>query len=228
MIKNRTTQLIFQTTYIAFGFIAVLASLGLFVAKYQNSFYVYFTNISNYICIGIMLAELIETIKKNKDSYTTFNPVIKFMGILMILLTFFVFNILLAKDRPLEQNLTVSSLLLHVTLPIMFVADWFLFYERKQVKWYYPLLSILVPLIYVIFIFTRAWLLNGVGEVIYPYFFFDLNELGLNSVLSWILVLLIAFVIVGFMVLGLDRLIKSPIENELKTNLKTKKKTNKK
>lgn len=179
MIKNRTTQLIFQTTYLAFGFIGILASLGLFVAKFQNNFYVYFTNLSNYICIGIMLFELIETIKKNKNSYVKFNPLIKFMGILMILLTFFVFNILLADDRTLAENLSISSLLLHVALPIMFVLDWILFYERKQTKWYYPLLSILVPLIYVIFIYLRAFILNGKGEVIYPYFFFNINEIGL-------------------------------------------------
>lgn len=138
MIQNRTTQLIFQTTYLAFGFIGILSSLGLFVADFQNNFYVYFTNLSNYICIGIMLFELIETIKKNKNSYVKFNPLIKFMGILMILLTFFVFNVLLAGDRTLAENLSVSSLLLHVALPIMFVLDWILFYERRQTKWYYP------------------------------------------------------------------------------------------
>ena len=118
------------------------------------------------------------------------------MGILMILLTFFVFNVLLADDRTLVENLSVSSLLLHVALPIMFVLDWILFYERRQTKWYYPLLSILVPLVYVIFIYLRAFILNGKGEVIYPYFFFNINEIGLIGVGKWILILLIAFVVV--------------------------------
>ncbi len=209
MIKNRTTQLIFQTTYLAFGFIGILASLGLFVAKFQYNFYVYFTNLSNYICIGIMLFELIETIKKNKNSYVKFNPLIKFMGILMILLTLFVFNILLADDRTLAENLSVSSLLLHVALPIMFVLDWILFYERKQTKWYYPLLSILVPLLYVIFIYLRAFILNGKGEVSYPYFFFNINEIGLMGVGKWILILLIAFIGVGYLIYFIDRSIKT-------------------
>ncbi|MBQ7104511.1 MAG: Pr6Pr family membrane protein [Bacilli bacterium] len=208
MIKNRTTQLIFQTTYLAFGFIGILASLGLFAAKFQNNFYVYFTNLSNYICIGIMLFELIETIKKNKNSYVKFNPLIKFMGILMILLTFFVFNVLLADDRTLIENLSVSSLLLHVALPIMFVLDWILFYERRQTKWYYPLLSILVPLIYVIFIYLRAFILNGKGEVIYPYFFFNINEIGLMGVGKWILILLITFIVIGYLIYFLDKIIK--------------------
>ena len=208
MIKSRTTQLIFQTTYLAFGFIGILASLGLFVAEFQNNFYVYFTNISNYICVAIMFFELIETIKKDKDSYVKLNPLLKFMGILMILLTFFVFNILLADDRTIQQNLSVSSLLLHVALPIMFVTDWLLFYERKQIKWTYPLLAIIVPFVYVVFIYLRAFLLNGKGELIYPYFFFDINELGINGVLQWILILLTAFVVVGFMIYGLDRILK--------------------
>lgn len=126
----------------------------------------------------------------------------------MILLTFFVFNVLLADDRTLAENLSVSSLLLHVALPIMFVLDWILFYERRQTKWYYPLLSILVPLVYVIFIYLRAFILNGKGEVIYPYFFFNINEIGLMGVGKWILILLIAFIVIGYLIYFLDKIIK--------------------
>lgn len=216
MIRNRTIQLIFQTAYCSIGIVALAASLGLFNAQFENNFYVYFTNLSNYICVFVMLAELAQTAKKNNDSYTSAFPILKFMGVLMIMLTFLVFNGLLAKDRTLEQNLTVSSTLLHVVLPLMYVADWFLFYERRTIKWYVPLLSVSVPLAYAVFVFIRAWIINGEGEVVYPYFFLDVNNIGWNGVMVWIGIIFVAFVIMGYIFFLIDRLVKSPSEKSIK------------
>lgn len=194
------------------GVIAIAASLGLFKARLESNFYVYFTNLSNYICIGVMFAELVQTAKKKNDSYTTVLPTLKFMGVLMILLTFFVFNGLLAENRTLEQNLAVSSVLLHVVLPVMYIADWFMFYERGMLKWYFPLLSVSVPLVYVLFVFIRAWIIKGEGKVVYPYFFLNVDNLGWSGVLTWIGILFAAFVGVGFIIFFIDRIIKSPAE----------------
>lgn len=66
MIKNRTTQLIFQSFYCAIGLIGAVASLGIFddILNPRWDFYAHFTNLSNYLCIGIMFAELVQTAKK--------------------------------------------------------------------------------------------------------------------------------------------------------------------
>ena len=66
MIKNRTTQLIFQTVYCTLGLVGCVAALGIFddITMIRWDFYVHFTNISNYLCIGVMLAEFIQTAKK--------------------------------------------------------------------------------------------------------------------------------------------------------------------
>jgi hypothetical protein len=76
MIKNRTTQLIFQSFFCAIGLIGIVASLGIFddVRNLRWDFYVHFTNLSNYLCIGIVLAELIQTAKKEGDGYVTTAP----------------------------------------------------------------------------------------------------------------------------------------------------------
>ncbi len=50
--------------------------------------------------------------------------------------------------------------------------------------------------------------LNGKGEVIYPYFFFNINEIGLMGVGKWILILLIAFIVIGYLIYFLDKIIK--------------------
>ncbi len=98
MIKNRTAQLIFQSFYCAIGLIGIFASFGIFddFANPRLDFYAHFTNISNYFCIGIVLSGLIKTAKSKKDEYITHAPLLTFIGVLSILLTFLVFNILLA------------------------------------------------------------------------------------------------------------------------------------
>lgn len=72
-----------------------------------------FTNLSNYLCLAIMVAELVQTARKRNDSPVDFSPLLKFVGMLSILLTFFVFNIMLMPTRTVKQNLSVGSLLCH-------------------------------------------------------------------------------------------------------------------
>ena len=219
MIKNRTAQLIFQTIYCTLGLVGCVASLGIFddINNIRWDFYVHFTNISNYFCLGIMFASLIQTAKKKEDSYVTTAPMLKFIGMLGILLTFLVFNIMLAgaEGRDPQANWRIGSLMAHVVLPIMYIADWFLFYERKKCKWYYPIASIAFPLAYVIFLLIQAIILKFDASIlipttttplIYPYFFVNLDTWGVPGVLIWIGILAVAFVAVGYVFFGLDRL----------------------
>ena len=225
MIKNRTAQLIYQTIYVTLGIVGLVASLGIFdnVKMIRWDFYVHFTNISNYFCIGIMLAGLIQTVKKKEDSYVSAAPLLKFIGVLSILLTFLVFNIMLAgaEGRDPQANWRIGSILAHVVLPIMYIADWFLFYERKNCKWYYPIASILFPLIYAIFLLIQAVILKfdtsiliptTTTPLIYPYFFVNLETQGVSGVLMWIGILSVAFAAVGYIFFGLDKLGKKKLD----------------
>ena len=222
MIKNRTAQLIFQTIYCTLGLVGVVASLGIFdnIKNIRWDFYVHFTNISNFFCLGIMVAGLIQTVKKKEDGYVSATPMLKFIGMLGILLTFLVFNIMLAgaEGRDPQANWRIGSLLFHVLLPIMYIADWFLFYERKKSKWYYPIASMGFPLAYVIFLLIQAIILGfdtsiliptTTTPLIYPYFFVNIETQGVPGVLMWIVILSVAFVAVGYLFYGLDRVEKN-------------------
>ena len=219
MIKNKTVQLIYQTVYCTLGLVGIIASLGIFdnINMIRWDFYVHFTNISNFLCFGVMLAELIQTAKKKEDSYVSSAPLMKFIGMLGILLTFLVFNIMLAgaEGRDPQANWRIGSLCFHVVLPILYIVDWFLFYERKQCKWYYPIASIGFPLAYVIFLLIQAIILGfdtsiliptTTTPLIYPYFFVNIDTQGVGGVLMWIAILAAAFVAVGFGFFGIDRL----------------------
>ena len=219
MIKNRTAQLIFYTIYCTLGLVGSDASLGIFdnINMIRWDLYVHFTNLSNFLCIGVMLAALIQTAKKKDDSYVTTAPMLKFIGMLGILLTFLVFNIMLAgaEGRDPQLNWRIGSLCFHVILPILYIADWFLFRERGTCKWYYPLASIGFPVVYVIFLLIQALILKFDSSIlipttttplIYPYFFVNLDTQGWLGVLMWIAILAVAFAAVGFAFFGLDRI----------------------
>lgn len=217
MIKNRTAQLIFQTIYCTIGLVGIVASFGIFddITQFRWEFYVYFTNISNFLCIGVMFAGLIQTIKKKEDSFVTAAPLLKFIGMLGIMLTFFVFNFMLAGDRDPQLNWRIGSLTFHVVLPIMYVADWFLFYERKKCRWFYPFASTAFPIAYLAFIYTQAAIMkfdtsillpDSTTPLIYPYFFLNLETLGVGGVLKWVAILLSAFVVMGFIFFGFDKI----------------------
>ena len=221
MIKNRTAQLIFQTIYCTLGVVGCVACLGIFddIKMIRWDFYVYFTNISNFLCLGVMIAALIQTAKKKEDSFVSSTPLLKFIGMLGILLTFLVFNIMLAGEegRDPQLNWRIGSIAFHVVLPIMYVADWFLFYERKKCKLSYPLISVSFPLGYAIFLLIHAAILKfdssiltptGKGILIYPYFFVNLDKLGVPGVLMWVGILSVVFIAVGYLFYGLDRVSK--------------------
>ena len=226
MIKNRTAQLIYQTVYCTLALVGSVACLGIFddIKLFRWDFYVYFTNLSNFLCFGVMLVALIQTIKRKEDGYVTATPLLKFIGMLGILLTFLVFNFVLAgaADRNPQLNWRIGSICFHVVLPLMYIADWFLFYERKKTTWRYPIASISFPLGYAIFLLIHAAILGFNTSIltptgatlIYPYFFVNLETQGVPGVLMWIAILSVAFVAMGFGFYGLDRISKKQKDKE--------------
>ena len=226
MIKNRTLQLIYQTVYCTLALVGSVACLGIFddIKLFRWDFYVYFTNLSNFLCFGVMLTALIQTIKKKEDGFVTATPLLKFIGMLGILLTFLVFNFVLAgaADRNPQLNWRIGSICFHVVLPLMYIADWFLFYERKKTTWRYPIASISFPLGYAIFLLIHAAILGFDTSIltptgttlIYPYFFVNLETQGVPGVLMWIAILSVAFVAMGFGFYGLDRISKKQKDEE--------------
>lgn len=217
MIKNRTAQLVYLSMACAFGLVAFAASLGLFDYKWRWDFYIHFTNISNYLCIGMLFLELIQTIRKKKNDYVSVFPIFKFVTVLGILLTFIIFNVMLAPIREQYLNFTVASIMLHVVIPILYIADWFLFYERGKVKMVYPFISMLLPLTYVAFVFIHAAMYKfdstisnyiGDGPFIYPYFFLNVETQGVGGVIKWVVMLSLGFVAAGFLFYGIDRVLK--------------------
>ena len=210
MIKNKLARIIFLTCYCVLGLIGFIGTLGYFNGAFNGNFYVYYTNLSNYICWGMMIATLVLSIKNyhREERPVSLASCFKFMCVIMIMVTCLVYNFLLAKDYTVsEYFLSLSNLLNHLILPIMFILDWVLFYEHGHTRWYYPLLCVIMPLVYVIYIVIRAAIIgNNTNALLYPYFFLDINKLGFGGFMLWVTILVAIFVAIGYLLYLFDNI----------------------
>lgn len=208
MQNNRTAQIVYRTIYITLGFIGIIGSFGYFNRSFSQNFYLMYTNLSNYFCIGITLYLLIGNIRKQDENKISNSiSIIRFVSVIMILVTFFVYNILLAKEKTISDYFfSISNLIMHVILPLMFMVDWILFNNHNKTKWYYPFLSTILPLIYVAFILIRALILgNSYSGTLYPYFFLNVERLGFGGVALWVIILVVIFIALGYILFMFDR-----------------------
>ncbi|MBR1455443.1 MAG: Pr6Pr family membrane protein, partial [Lachnospiraceae bacterium] len=104
---------------------------------------------------------------------------------------------------------------LHIILPLMFTFDFILFYEHGKLKWYYPIMSAIFPLLYAAFVYIHAAIYKFDSSIyypgrkdpfIYPYFFLNLDKYGVAGVIRNILIILVVFVVFGYVIFLVDRL----------------------
>ena len=220
MVKNRLAQIIYRSIYIAIGLVGIVGSFGTFSGHYFGNWYLYFTNISNYLCFFVMLALLLYTIrdykKGEKYGLSASAPIFRFCVLIMILLTFLVANILLSNPFSAEYWTNFIVVLLNLVLPVMFIVDYLLFSEHRTLNAFAPLYSVIMPLIYFTFIMVRAEVKLGSGDMAYPYFFLDASVLGYGTVLLYVLGLIFVFVALGYGVWAYDKLVKDEKTQKLK------------
>lgn len=231
MLKNKIPQLMIQSIYVILGIIVVASSFGLFEIHegFRSDFFVQFTNVSNYLCLAVMTIELVYTIismkKGELEGQTNRVRKLKFMGVVWMVITFCIFNFMLAgaasrheiiidgqihiANLPIK-DFRIGSILAHIVLPILYIVDWILFYERGKDKWYAPFFALIGPLAYIIVVYIRVGVLVALGtslentKLLYPYPFFEINKMLPLILLGF----LVGFIAVGYLVFGLDKLLK--------------------
>lgn len=207
MIKNRVAQIVYYSIYLTIAVFGLLGSLGYFSKSFSTDFYVFYTNLSNYFCMVMIIIQLVKRVKNKTNEATDTAPRIKFISVIMILVTFLVYNILLAKDSSAaEYFLSPGNLIMHLILPILYILDWVLFYTHGKTKWYYPLISTILPLGYVVWIVVRSFILKGATwTTIYPYFFLNIEKLGWGGFFAWVFGLVAIFIAIGYLFVLIDK-----------------------
>lgn len=195
-------KLLYRILLVIVAAIALYLNFNLFGVKGL----LYFTNLSNLLCliyfIILIVLTLLKKVNRNDNYY-----IIKGMVTMAITITMLMYNLVLASDdgmgaftgHQLECNLV------HLIVPLMVILDYIIFGEKGNLKKEYPIIWSLILIIYQLFVIIYV-ALGGtfMDNLTYPYFYMDINEYGTLGIMFNLLVIYIFFVGYGTIVQKID------------------------
>lgn len=95
----------------------------------------------------------------------------------------------------------IPEITAHSLSPILGAVFFVRAVPKGHLKWHHPVLWLSYPIAYLIY-----WLFRGPLVGYYPYFFVDVNALGYGGVAIWSGALIVAFLILGSLMLLIDRI----------------------
>ena len=193
---------------LAFGLI-----FNLINTPYPSRLMAYFTMQSNLLCLIVFI--FIPLIKKNhKNLYYKLKGAIT----IAILLTAIVYLIALMPNsfsmystNNYKLSKALGNLLVHVISPILVTLDYLLFDEKGHLKLYYPWIWLIIPILYVCFVYLFHSLgghFYGIGgSRNFAYFFLDYQKIGILAVILWIIKISIFIIILGYILVCTDKVL---------------------
>ena len=178
----------------------------------------YYTLQSNVICliafIIVLTLELLDRQYKTDIYY-----LIKGGLVITIAITAIIYHIALAPGgfqmdalQNSISNKMLANFLVHTVSPLLVLLDYILFDEKGHFKFFYPILWLIQPLNYVVYVYTYSNLggsfYNIGGSRQFAYFFLDYNELGYMGVLKWLIIIILGILIISEILVILDKFLK--------------------
>jgi hypothetical protein len=157
----------------------------------------YFTILSNVLVVATSVV-----LVRTPDRDGAWWRVVRTATVVGITITGLVHWFLLRPILDLHGSDAVVDKLLHVVVPLLAVAAWAVVGPRGRVGPRDVGLSLLWPVAW-----TAYTIVRGVVVDWYPYPFLDLDELGWGRVVANVVGIAVLFVLVGFVVIGADRLL---------------------
>jgi hypothetical protein len=159
----------------------------------------YFTILSN-IVVAVTLSALIvrPAVFTRRGGVGTLWRTLRLDGVLMIVITGVVYNLLLAEGGKTGWD-QLSNSLLHMVTPLLTLLVWIVVGPRGLISPRVIGLALLLPVAWAAFALIR-----GAAVGAYPYPFLDVSENGLASVLVFIAVIMVVAVGIAFVLLGID------------------------
>lgn len=197
---------LYRAVFACVGWFAVALQYGVTLADNPGSsageltlnFFSYFTILSN-ILVALALTAPVVAPNSRPGRWFAGEGVRAAMAMYIVVVGV-VYHFLLAPTWNPQGLALLGNSLLHYVMPAAFVLDWLLFAPKGRLKWSDPARWLIFPLIY------GGWtLIHGALSGWWPYPFVDVGALGLGRVLLNFVGLLAFFLIVGLLVVAIDR-----------------------
>ncbi|MEQ1930039.1 MAG: Pr6Pr family membrane protein [Parvularculaceae bacterium] len=153
-------------------------------------FFSYFTIIGNCIGAAVMLSAALAP--KSAFGRFSLRPGVRTAATLYLVLIGFVYHAILAAQWNPQGLALFSDQILHTLTPLAFAVDWILFTEKRELRLRMAPAWAVVPALYGAYTMARGALTG-----LYPYWFFEVDNLGLVRVLMNMGILIAVFAIGG-------------------------------
>lgn len=215
-IHNRLFALIFRILFVIGCGMGLYLNSGLPRGKPALYMLIFYTIQSNVLCFIFFSLLTVKTFIDLRNSGINGTSIIlpHFKGAvtIAIAITFIIYHFILVPkylSTPVASYSILSwqNILVHYFVPIAALADWLVFDEKRNFRWFDPLAWLVLPITYFIFILIRARF-GGIIEIVnspYPYFFIDVNLLGWINVIKNAGLLIIVFLVVGYFIYIIDK-----------------------
>lgn len=184
------------------------AIIGQFYLSIQNRvspidetvirFFSYFTILTNILVALYFTANLLN--KENALKKFFAKPGILTAVTVYITSLGIIYQFLLRHIWDPEGLQFIVNELLHSFIPVLFIIYWWLYEDKKSLKWNFIGSWLIYPLIYCIYILIRGSISN-----FYPYPFVDVNTLGYQRVIINALFIAVFFVIVAVIFIAIAK-----------------------
>lgn len=213
LINNKKASIIYKLVLCIIGIISLIMTTGILDGNFNIKVFTMFTTLSNLFCILYFSIDIIYLLKNyKKKNVNDICPVIKYMATISVILTFIVAIFVLKMGVSFDSYINTSFLGVHYIIPIMTLLDWILFAKKGCIKKTDPLIWLIFPALYFLAAEIDAFLGTGfgvTGDSKYPYYFMDIEQLGIFKVLTTTLIMAIGCLITGYALYLIDRIQKS-------------------
>jgi len=204
MIKNKSIALAYRVASLLFAIAGMLSLLGVFDGQWYGTTLFFYTAQSNLLAVALFALLIAKTIKgiRGRDKHAGYFPRFSMVVVIDILVTFFVYWILLAPTFEGMEQWTFFNLSVHAITPLLCLIDYILFTQPRHLKYRDVYAVIIYPICYVIFATIVGfagqvyWIADD-GPVRFPYFFFDYDRIGVAMSLVYIGALIVIFLLLS-------------------------------
>ncbi|QTC86966.1 Pr6Pr family membrane protein [Brevundimonas pondensis] len=197
---------LYSAVFACVGWFALILQYGLTISGNPHmgageltlNFFSYFTILSNILAALALTAPVVAP--NSRLGRWSASEGVRAAVAMFIVVVGVVYHFLLAGIWAPQGWSLLANNLLHYVMPAAFVADWLFFTPKGRLRWIDPVKWVVPVLIY------GGWtLLHGKLSGWWPYWFTDVGKLGLGKVMLYFTGLLVFFLIVGLIVVAVDR-----------------------
>jgi len=194
---------VFRTAALATG----IFGLGQMMAGGSDRLFLYFTTQTNVFVLLMWLCELVLAgVSRVRGRRIDLPMPVKTAVTMYIVITMVVYWAILGGTFTMNGTLGSANIILHAVVPLAAVLDWLVFGRHGRVRWKHTPCFLCYPLAYMIFTFVRA-AAAAEGEAFYPYPFMDVTARGVPTVAVTMVIMGIAFWLLGALFKGFDGLL---------------------